>query len=357
MVCEMLGRIVTASRRALCDHASRDTTRAALSVMLASLLPVAVSVAPNAAIAQTQPAESEEDTAIREGVTLRRAGRDADAVAVFERAFARWRSARSAGQLGLCEQALGRWVIAERHVREALASETDPWVQRNRATLEGALRVAEQHLATVEIVGGVDGAEVFVDGERAGELPANRSIRVVSGSARIEHRVRGSAPVARVVELAAGAIERVSFPTQVAAMQSQQINSSIRTQDNAALNRATPPVVVAPTRIHPLVWAGTAALGAGLVTTIAGFAVGSGIEGAYRRECVERIAEPSCVDRRAREQRTLDTLSVVTGVGWAMIGVGAAGVGVGAALTITGRGERRVSVVPSANGAVLAGTF
>ncbi|MBL8682195.1 MAG: tetratricopeptide repeat protein [Myxococcales bacterium] len=332
----------------------RTLPRAAL---VCAALAATTVISPRFAQGQTT-AETEEDAAIREGVALRRAGRDADAVVVFERAYARWRSARAAGQLGLCEQALGRWVIAERHVRDALADTGDAWVQRNRATLEGALRVAEQHLATVEIVGGVEGAELFIDGERAGVIPANRSIRVVSGSARIEHRVAGSAPVVRVVELAAGTIERVSFPTQVASSQTQQINTQGGSQGAVAIDNRDPrPVTVAPTRIHPLVWAGAASLGAGLATTIAGFAVGSGIEGAYRRECVERIADPSCVDRRAREQGTLDALSVVTGVGWTLIGLGAVGGGVGAALTITGRGERRVSVVPMANGVVVTGRF
>jgi hypothetical protein len=58
-----------------------------------------------------------------------------------------------------------------------------------------------------------------------------------------------------------------------------------------------------------------------------------------------------------REQATLDTLSIVTGVGWTLAGLGAIGTGVGIALSIAGRRERSLHVLPTASGLLLRGAF
>ena len=92
-------------------------------------------------LAWAAPAAAQETPAtalLREGIELRRAGRDAEALARFERAHAVEPSPRTLAQMGLAEQALGRWVRAEAHLRAALAPRDDAWIERNRAALDAA---------------------------------------------------------------------------------------------------------------------------------------------------------------------------------------------------------------------------
>ncbi len=336
---------------------ARPVKTAARVAALGVALAVTASVRVASAQAGDVAAQSDEDAAIRQGVALRREGRDSDAVVVFQRAYDRWRSPRAAAQLGLCEQALGRWVLAERHVREALASASDPWVQRTRETLESALRVAEQHLATIEILGGNDGSELFIDGERVGQLPATRSLRVVIGALRLEARGTGIATIVRTVELAAGGVERVSLPVQT-------VSSATATTSTTGERRPRPATVIVGPRVpralvvHPLVWAGSATVVAGAIATVVAFAVGSSIEGAYHRDCVQIASAPlSCDERFIREQGTLDALSATTGVGWGLVGLGAAVAGVGVGLMFVGRREEAPRVVFTGRGVTVSARF
>lgn len=147
------------------------------------------------------------DAALDRGVDLREAGRDEDALAVFRDAWARWRSPRARAQMGMAEHALGRWVAAEEHLRESLAS-TDPWVQRNREPLTGALAQVAAHVATLDVSGTPAGAEVEVNGVRVGALPLGASIRVAEGTVRLSLRAPGHRPDARQIELRGGAVAR-----------------------------------------------------------------------------------------------------------------------------------------------------
>lgn len=306
-------------------------------------------------------ATDEED--IRQGVALRREGRDVDAVPFFQRAYERGRSARAAAQLGLCEQALGRWVLAERHVREALANVSDPWVARTRATLESAVAVAEQHLGTIELLGGADGAEIFLDGERMGTLPTARSLRWVTGTIRVEQRLRGAPAVVRTVELAAGAIERVSLPAQSAVGQEHTQSSAQENHGSSTVSQRT--IVVAPgpradgVRVHPLVWGGGVGAVVGAVVASTAFGVGNGIAGAYDRECVATVPAPgSCVPRQGNEQSTLDAMTGLSATGWALVGVGAAVAGVGVVWMVTSRRETaRASVLWMGDRVAVVGRF
>src|SRR5262245_66219882 len=76
---------------------------------------------------------------ISEGVALRRHGRDADALERFRRAHAIAPSARTLGQMGFAEQALGQWLPAERDLEKARATPRDPWIGKNREAIERAL--------------------------------------------------------------------------------------------------------------------------------------------------------------------------------------------------------------------------
>jgi len=145
-----------------------------------------------------------DETWMRAGVELRRAHRDEEALAHFTRAYGQTRSPVAQAQMGLAEQALGRWVEAEEHVRRSLEAATDPWILRNREALRGALSVIEQHLGRIWIDGGIAGAEVIVDDRSVTTLPMAAPVRVVAGTLTLQVRAPGYESVFRPVTVAAG---------------------------------------------------------------------------------------------------------------------------------------------------------
>ncbi len=146
------------------------------------LLALLVFAAPISAQTPNDAAEVQ----LRRGVELRRAGRDAESLEAFSQAYALQRGPRMAAQWGLACQATGRWAQAEALLREALGAPDDPWVARNREALERARDVASRHLATVELLGGPDGAQVRLNGEVAGVLPLRDPLRVLAGTTALE---------------------------------------------------------------------------------------------------------------------------------------------------------------------------
>lgn len=173
-------------------------------------LAVAIVVSLSAsAFGQNNPRVSE---ILRRGVQLRQQGQDEAALREFQRALRMSPEPRVLAQVALAEQALGRWVEASRHIDAALASQTDPWVQRNRATLEASRTEVEQHVGRLLVTGGVGGAEVVVNGERVATLPMTEA-PVLAGTGALEVRAEGYMTVTRPLRIAAGATtrERVSL--------------------------------------------------------------------------------------------------------------------------------------------------
>lgn len=305
---------------------------------LAAALTVAATAATGLAHAQAAPAESAEEALIREGVALRREGRDDEAAAVLRRAWSLRRSPRASGQLALAEQALGRWARAEPLLLAALAAPDDAWVERNRAVLEGALAVARRHLGTLE-VRGCDGATLRVDGERV--EPAPGGLRVAAGTARVTCERPGGESVARVVEVAAAAAVRVTFPRRWA-------------RDEGASSPGG-------RRVHPLVWAGLAASGAAAIALGALFAAGEGTAGAYDAACIDAPSpdRARCAAWQVDAQSRLDTYSDAMIAGWAALGAGvvAAGIGVGLTLIAPRGGSAGVQLRATPRGIALRGAF
>jgi hypothetical protein len=156
----------------------------------------------------SDPAKAEE--LIRQANDLRRQGKDPAAIPLLRQAYEIARSPRTAAQLGLVELALGYWVEAERHLAEALAPSSHPWIDRNREVLGRSLSTARAHLGVVIVEGLPQGADVFVNDTLVGTLPLPRSIRVGEGSVTIEVRSSRYATQTRTLELLAGSTERVS---------------------------------------------------------------------------------------------------------------------------------------------------
>lgn len=160
-------------------------------------LSLSVSLLAPGVFAQTDPSEA----LITHGVALRSAGHDDEALAEFTRAYELSHSPRAVAQMGFAEQALGRWLLADGHVRQALAASGDPWVTRTRAVLEGALAEISRHLGRLEVRANIAGAEVFIENTRVATLPMTEPARVLAGSNVIEVRAVGYHTVSRAVNV------------------------------------------------------------------------------------------------------------------------------------------------------------
>jgi len=145
---------------------------------------------------------------VRDGVALRRQGRDAEALALFREVVARCPQPRVRVQLAWAEQAVGRWIDAERDLRAALATRGDEWVEQRRERLDLDLARIREHLGQLQITGGVAGAEVLLDGVVVATLPMTEAVSAVVGATRVELRREGYYPVRRDVTIVAGVVAR-----------------------------------------------------------------------------------------------------------------------------------------------------
>ncbi len=162
------------------------------------------------------------DVEIQRGNELRRGARDDEALVLFRQAWDACHTTRALGQMGLAAAALGRWLEANRCLTAALTDVGDPWIARNREQLEVVRAQVMSHVGTLEVSGGVAGAEVLVDGRRVGSLPLAAPVLVAGGSVNVQVRAEGYLPFARSVMVPPGetvrqGIELVARPTEVPA--------------------------------------------------------------------------------------------------------------------------------------------
>lgn len=109
--------------------------RVARSNAMLALIFVALLAGPRLGYAQ----ERTDEELIAAGVAARRDGNDDAALALFTQAWEQGHTPRARAQIGLAEQALGRFADADTHLVEALASAEDEWIIAQRAALEEAL--------------------------------------------------------------------------------------------------------------------------------------------------------------------------------------------------------------------------
>lgn len=125
----------------------------------------------------------------------RRAGRLADAAAAYKAALEaaerdqvpEERRARIAGELGMCELALERYVDAADHLAFAIHQALTP--EEARRFLRG-LKEAEAQVVTITISANPADAEVLIDGKPIGYVAPTYEVHVLPGS----HIVRGRLP-------------------------------------------------------------------------------------------------------------------------------------------------------------------
>jgi hypothetical protein len=173
---------------------------------LCSCLVVVVALACHGGVAAAQVACDEE--AVRAGNELRRAGNDDAALAQFRQAWEACHTPRARAQMALAEAALGRWLDADAHLGETLASGGDRWIERNRSRLEAVRAQVAEHFGYLELRGNVPGAEVLLDGRLVGTMPLREPLRVVGGSASLTVRAPGYLPLTRAAVITAGQLVR-----------------------------------------------------------------------------------------------------------------------------------------------------
>jgi hypothetical protein len=155
-------------------------------------------------------AKEDADAAIARGLVHRRSGADAAALEEFQRARTMFPSSRAAAQIGFALQALGRWADAADELQAGLRDQSDPWIAKNRETLERSLAVITAHLGALEVLGLPAGAEVYVERRKVGVLPLPGPVWASLGTVAVEVRAPGYFPATRNVPISK---ERVSRET------------------------------------------------------------------------------------------------------------------------------------------------
>lgn len=186
------------------------SNRSYASFLLFSLVmgaPLGVAHAQSAAM----EADADSDPLMQRGIELRRAGRDSEALEVFQSALERTpTSTRVRVHLAATHQALGQWLEAEQNLSLVLSEADDPYIRRHRATLEKAYDFVGRRLGSLDVVGEPAGAEVVLSGRRLGELPLSEPARVPVGSYVLEVRKAGYFAVTRPISIASRSLLRES---------------------------------------------------------------------------------------------------------------------------------------------------
>jgi hypothetical protein len=175
-------------------------------VLLLSACPAGAQEPPSAA----SPEPTDEEL-IAKGVALRKDGQDAEALAVFERAYALRATPHAVVQMALAHQALAHWREAERGLIAGLHASDDPWVARHRTHLEESLAAIQEHLASLEVESNIAGAELWIGGVLGGHLPLDRPLRVEAGDVIVQVRAPGYALVQQTLHVEAKSQVHVAF--------------------------------------------------------------------------------------------------------------------------------------------------
>jgi hypothetical protein len=184
------------------------------------------------------------------------------------------RTPKAVAQVGLAEQALGRWEDADVHLAEALRATNDPWISKNRKTLEDAMTVIKQHVARVEVVAEPAGADILVNGKKVGTAPLPGAVRVSAGEVTVEARSAGYMTASHSVHLVGGQYQSVVLRLQKeaapeAAKKSETGDGEGREGESKVV---TPPATdeQGPTTARIVAkWAALGLGGAGLATGVA----------------------------------------------------------------------------------------
>ena len=184
----------------------RATPRARWSGVAAAVAVAAMVLAVPQSVIAADAAEL-----IKEAVGLRRQGKDAEALRKLQEAYETDKSPRVIAQIGLAEQALGRWVPAFEHLTEALEAKKILDWRRTVQRLLRRWRRSPNASARSSILGGSAGAEVHIDGVARGTLPLQGPLILTTGTITIDLLAPGFVPVHRSAVVRPNQTGRESF--------------------------------------------------------------------------------------------------------------------------------------------------
>lgn len=218
---------------------------------------------------QASEASKDADALAREGVELRRIGKDAAALPKFEQAYSKSKNAKHLAQTGLCLQAVGRWSEAEEALSTALQDSAHAWIKTNRDILKESLEVAKQHVGGLEVTGSPVGAPVSIDGRNIGTLPLATPLRLSEGPLVLEVRAPAYRPERRELIVQGGQFRRIQIDLQpqAAALASSKPETLPVEGSATTISEKSSPLDQEETRQTPWLW-----IGAGSVVVAAGLA-------------------------------------------------------------------------------------
>jgi hypothetical protein len=277
---------------------------------------------------------------LERGNELRRAGRDAEALELFERAQAQRPSPQARAQVALAEQAMGRWVAAERDLTQALASADNPWITKNRDELNGALAHIRAHVGQLMILGSPVGATVLLNGARVGTLPLAEPLTVDVGEAVAGVVADGYTPLSRKVTIEPGRLAREVIDLPPLAPETAAPPAG---EPGAASSGGTPALIDGASRSssHPdsgedrkWTWRRRGALGAAGVGVVGlGLGIGYGLASMSKHDDAAKACPRTCSDQHGvdlwNQARAAGNVSTAAFI------VAAAGLAGGAALWFT----------------------
>ncbi len=144
----------------------------------------------------------------RDAQRANREGRHDEARARFEDGWTRCHLPRTLARLGLTEAALGRWLDADAHVREALRTPDDAWIRANAPALHRELARIADHLGTLLVTGRGARGEVRINGQTVAPWPMESEVRALVGTATVEVTAAGYVSATRVLRIEPGVLTR-----------------------------------------------------------------------------------------------------------------------------------------------------
>ena len=257
-------------------------------------------------------AQSPEDAPLAECYAQRRANRLDVSLAACQRAVALVPSGRSYAQLALTEMALERWTDAATHLARALTDTNHPWIQQNRASLEGALRTCRAHVAEVFLDTNEPRVVASASGTSLGEVTA-APVFLPPGSTMVELRAPDGRALSRTVSLRAGSSTREAFN-----FAAPTVTSSTPVTLPPAPVTSPPPVTDrgVSTR-RTLAWVSAAGALVGVGVGLVGWRLREGVAAEYL-DCLGGPNAPEC--DHATAQDDVRRWEILTGVGLAIGG-------------------------------------
>ena len=281
---------------------------AALAVLVASLDAVAQPKKRSPVVPVTEPLSGDAKAALERGRALYAKGDYAGALEALDQAQRLSPDPRLFWNMAACEKKLGHNAKAMGHVERYLASGASVLSEDEKRDATQFLTAARAYVATVAVVGSVDGVEVFVDDELVGTTPFARPILVDQG----EHRVRFARAGYRTAERAERAVGGAELRWAVE-LEPEKTEVLARP---ASPTTNPPNTTASPSRVGPLLLGGV-----GLATAVAGgvlVALTLNEAGTIEVECGS-----TCPPSRWEKYRTLQTTGdVLLAVGGTALVVG-----------------------------------